>query len=113
MAEKRHREGNDYNIILIDWKMPGMNGVETARQMKKCITDVVPILFTTAYDWDEIEEEAKTAGVSCFISKPLFKSTLYHELVHFEDEEHQKSLLPLKNNRTTRENACLLQRIMI
>ncbi len=99
MAEKRHREGNDYNIILIDWKMPGMNGVETARQMKKCITDVVPILFTTAYDWDEIEEEAKTAGVSCFISKPLFKSTLYHELVHFEDEEHQKKFASVEKQQ--------------
>lgn len=99
MAEKRHKEGNDYNIILIDWKMPGMNGVETVKQMKKYLTDDIPILFTTAYDWDEIEEEAKKAGISSFISKPLFMSTLYHELVHFEDEEHQKKSAAVVNQQ--------------
>lgn len=90
MAEKRHKEGNDYDIILIDWKMPGMNGIETVRQMKKYITDDVPIVFTTAYDWDEIEEEAKTAGISSFISKPLFKSTLYYALSRFKEEKQEK-----------------------
>lgn len=90
MVEKRHKKGDDYDIVLMDWKMPAMNGFETVRQIKKYVTDDVRIVLTTAYDWDEIEEEARTVGINSFISKPLFKSTLYHGLIQFEDEENHK-----------------------
>ena len=85
MAEKRHRESRDYHIVLLDWQMPGLNGIETARKMRERIGDNVPILIISAYDWAGIEQEARAAGVSGFISKPLFKSTLYYGLSRFVD----------------------------
>ena len=83
MAEKRHAARDDYHIILLDWKLPGIDGIETARRIRKRLGDNVPILLISAYDWSEIEQEAKEAGITGFISKPLFKSTLYHGLKQF------------------------------
>ena len=65
--------GDNYNIYVIDWMLPDMNGVEVARRIRK---DDVPIILLTAYDWSDIEEEAKEAGVSAFCGKPLFLSEL-------------------------------------
>ena len=61
---------------IIDWMMPDMNGVETVRRIRKVIGDDVPIIILTAYDWADIEEEAREAGVTAFCSKPLFMSEL-------------------------------------
>ena len=83
MARDRRRQGRDYHIVLLDWKMPGMDGIETARQLRAAIGDQVPILLISAYDWSDIQEEARQAGISGFIAKPLFKSTLYHGLLRF------------------------------
>ena len=80
MVAERHRSNNDYNVILLDWRLPGIDGIETAREIRKH-TDI-PILLISAYDWNEIEEEARAAGISGFIAKPLFKSTLYYGLKH-------------------------------
>ena len=87
MAQRRHEKHQDYYIILLDWKMPGMDGIQTARELRRRIGDEVPILLISAYDWSDIEEEARAAGVSGFISKPLFKSTLYLGLQPFADAE--------------------------
>lgn len=78
MVAKRHAAGKDYDVILLDWRLPGMDGIETAREIRNQ-TDI-PILLISAYDWNEIEEEARAAGISGFIAKPLFKSTLYYGL---------------------------------
>lgn len=83
MAMERHQQQNDYQIILLDWKLPGMGGVETARRIRQCLGEEVPILLISAYDWCEIEEEAHGVGVMGFIAKPLFKSTLFHSLKQF------------------------------
>ena len=83
MAEKRHETRDDYHIILLDWKLPGIDGIETARRIRKRLGENVPIMLISAYDWSEIEQEAKEAGITGFISKPLFKSTLYHGLKQF------------------------------
>ena len=72
----RHEERRDYNAVVLDWKMPGMDGVETARAIRHRVGDDVPIIILSAYDWTDIEEEARLAGVNAFISKPLFKSRL-------------------------------------
>ena len=77
MAKKCHEEQNGFEIVLLDWKMPGMDGLHTAREMRKHLEENVPILIISAYDWSEIEEEAEEAGIQGFISKPLFKSNLY------------------------------------
>ncbi len=65
-----------YDIIFIDWKMPEMDGIETARQVRKIVGPDVTIIIMTAYDWIAIEREAKLAGVNMLMSKPMFKSSL-------------------------------------
>lgn len=87
MVEKRHQESRDYEIVLLDWKMPGMDGLETAREIRKHLGDNVPILIISAYDWSDIEEEAREAGAHGFISKPLFKSNLYLGLNRYMNGE--------------------------
>ncbi len=61
-----------YHIVLLDWKMPGMDGVETARRIRAEVSRDVPIIVLSSYDWPEIEEEARSAGVDAFLSKPFF-----------------------------------------
>lgn len=77
MALKRHTMSDDYQIILLDWRMPDMNGLEIAKAFRNHLGDTVPILIISAYDWNDIESEARQAGVQGFISKPLFKSNLF------------------------------------
>ncbi len=96
MMEEHHNQQDAYQIVLLDWRMEGMNGIETARELRHKFGDEMPILIISAYDWSDIEEEAREAGISGFISKPLFKSTLYHGLLQYmgssqEKEEVQKA----------------------
>lgn len=93
MAKENHNTQNEYQIILMDWKMPGMDGLQTTRKIREVLGDDTPILIISAYDWSDIEEEAVSAGVSGFISKPLFKSNLYTGLSRYmlkEDEDGQQ-----------------------
>ncbi len=83
MVTKRHEENNDFRIVLIDWKLPGIDGIETAKRIRKNVGDDVTILLISAYDRSDIENEAKEAGINGFISKPLFRSTLYYGLKSF------------------------------
>jgi len=85
MVSQHHRAHNDYHIILLDLKLPGMNGINTARELRKELGNDVPILLISAYDFSEIEAEAREAGISGFLSKPLFKSTLYYGLKPYID----------------------------
>ena len=80
MVKQRHREHRDYQIILLDWKLPGIDGIETARRINRVLKGDIPIILISAYDWNDIEKEAKEAGIGGFISKPLFKSTLFYGL---------------------------------
>lgn len=67
---------DEFRVYIIDWQMPDLNGIETVRRIRKVIGDSVPIIILTAYDWSDIEEEAREAGVTAFCSKPLFMSEL-------------------------------------
>lgn len=96
MVEKRHKEHDDYHFVLLDWKMPGMDGVETTREIRRRVGDGIPILIISAYDWSDIEEEAREAGAHGFISKPLFKSNLYLGLSRFADGADEKVESPEK-----------------
>lgn len=79
MIEHRHASGRDYNVIIVDWKMPEMDGLETIRRIRS--EDITtPILLISAYDWSDIEDKAKAAGANGFVSKPLFRSTLYDKI---------------------------------
>ena len=80
MVREQHERKNDYEIVLLDWKMPGMDGLHTAREMRRHLGKTVPILIISAYDWSDIEKEAKETEVQGFIAKPLFKSSLYYGL---------------------------------
>lgn len=87
LLKKRCEERNDFQIILLDWKLPGIDGIETARRIRMQSGGEIPLLLISAYDWSEIEQEAKEAGISGFIPKPLFKSTLYYGLKQYIDTE--------------------------
>lgn len=65
-----------FDLVLLDWKMPGMDGLETARRIRKEIPGDIPILILTAYDWSEIEQEALHIGINGFLAKPFFVSNL-------------------------------------
>lgn len=74
---KLAEEQNDtYAVYIIDWLMPDMNGVEVVRRIRSIIGENAPIIILTAYDWSDIEEEARSAGVTAFCSKPIFLSEL-------------------------------------
>lgn len=90
MVEKRYDRYDKYQLVLLDWKMKEMDGIETARELRKRFGNEVPILLISAYDWSDIEEEAREAGVSGFIPKPLFKSTLFHGLMQFMSSVPEK-----------------------
>lgn len=73
---KAGKAGKAFDMVLLDWKMPGMDGVQTARAIRRNAGESIPILIASAYDWGDIESEALQAGVNGFLQKPLFKSTL-------------------------------------
>ena len=79
-VEERHNRHDDYQIILLDWKLPDRDGIATAREIRRLYGNDIPILLISAYDWSEVEDEAKEAGVTGFIAKPLFRSTLFYGL---------------------------------
>ena len=80
MIKEKHQTGQDYDVVIVDWKMPEMDGIETIRRIRSEISENIPILLISAYDWSDIEDKAKEAGAYGFISKPLFRSTLYDKI---------------------------------
>ena len=80
MIEHRHLSGRDYDVIIVDWKMPEIDGIETVSRIRSEIDTSIPILLISAYDWSDIEEKAREAGANGFVSKPLFRSTLYDKI---------------------------------
>ena len=80
MIEHKHLSGQNYDVVIIDWKMPDVDGVETIRRIRSQIDKNIPILLISAYDWSDIEDKAKEAGANGFVSKPLFRSTLYDKI---------------------------------
>ncbi|MDO4182259.1 MAG: response regulator [Coriobacteriia bacterium] len=71
-----HDKEQEFFAVLLDWKMPDMDGVHTARAIREAVGQDMPVIIVSAYDWSEIEQEARAAGVDAFVSKPLFKSRL-------------------------------------
>ena len=86
-----HELKNDYFAVILDWKMPDMDGIETARQIRKRIGKEITIIVLTSYEFSEIEEEAKAAGVDAFIAKPLFRSRLTATLRQFTSGRKEKT----------------------
>ena len=80
LMEIQHRKQTPYDLVLMDWSMPGMNGRETSAEIRKLYKDECTIAAMTAYSWDDIREEAESVGVENFIGKPLFTSNIIENL---------------------------------
>ena len=80
MIKHRHQMGRDYSIVILDWKMPDLDGIETIHRIRSEAGSSTPILLVSAYDWSDIEDRAKEAGANGFVSKPLFRSKLYDKI---------------------------------
>ena len=93
MVKLRHARMEPYNLILVDWKMPEMDGVETTRQIRAEIGNESAIIILTAYRWDDILEEAVQAGVDSFLPKPLFAAAVMEE---FKSALKRKDILGKK-----------------
>lgn len=120
-ARKRHQVNDEYFAVIMDLKMPGMDGIETTRQIRSSIGSDIPIIILSAYDIEEYETDAKRAGANGFIAKPLFKSKLLQVLrqftannkvdhaavpISFSDVNHSgKRLLLVEDNELNREIA--------
>lgn len=79
MVKLRHARRTPYNLILVDWKMPEMDGVETTRRIRDIVGNESAIIILTAYKWDDVLEDALQAGVDSFIPKPLFATVVLEE----------------------------------
>ena len=82
-----------FELMIIDWKMPDIDGVEITRRIRKIAGNEVPIIILTAYDWSDIEDEAREAGVTAFLAKPFYRSKICYLLRELEEEKK-----PVENN---------------
>lgn len=89
MIKHRQESGKNYDIVILDLKMPDIDGIETIRRIRTEVNENVPILLISAYSYSDIEEKAKEAGVNGFLSKPLFRSTLYDKISEILGTERQ------------------------
>ena len=105
-----------FDVAMIDWKMPEMDGLETARRIRRLVGPDTMIIMISAYDWSYIETEAKEAGVDCFISKPLFRTSVYEaflQMIQKNDTKEKadsydftgKKILLVEDNELNREIA--------
>ena len=85
----RHARGDDYDLILIDWRMPEMDGIETTRRIRAIAGEKTPIIILTSFNWDEIADEAKEAGVDTFVPKPLFAGSVLDEFREAYRRKHE------------------------
>jgi len=92
----RHEAQDDFFAVILDWKMPEMDGVTTTKKIRQRVGDDMPIIIISAYDWSDIEASARAAGANAFLSKPLFKSRmtyLFRELLENENSLGSASTL--------------------
>ncbi len=88
-----HQAEEDFFVVILDWKMPDMDGIQTAREIRRKVGPDIPIIILSAYDWSSMETEARQAGVDGFISKPLFRSKLVYLLKQLTGAEHDEEKL--------------------
>ncbi len=91
MIEAHHNRNEDYHFVLIDWKMPNMDGIQTIQEIHHRVGNDIPIFLISAYDWSELEAQVSDAKIEGFISKPLFKSTLFTRLRQYAQGEDEKT----------------------
>ncbi len=113
---EEHEHNDEYHFVLLDWKMPGMDGLHCVQEIRRQL-ESIPVFLISAYDWSDIEKQAIESGITGFIAKPLFKSTLYTGLKKYisgeekneESDENisfsQKRLLLAEDNELNYEIA--------
>ena len=94
-AREAYEQNQEFKVYIIDWLMPDMNGIETVRRIRMVVGPESPIIILTAYDWSDVEQEAREAGVTAFVSKPLFLSELREVLMSPE----QRKLIQNENQK--------------
>ena len=102
MVRLRHARRDPYHLILVDWKMPEMDGVETTRRIREAVGHETPIIILTSYSWEDIADEARAAGVDTFVSKPLFAGTVmdeFREAFKRKNVQLEKKTADLKGRR--------------
>ena len=95
-AKSAHDEGDPYHTYILDWQMPELSGIETCRRIRATVGQDAPIIILTAYDWTDIEEEARLVGVTAFCPKPLFMSDLKSALLAANNPEGQHLTQPAR-----------------
>ena len=90
LVELHHGRNEDYDLLLIDWKMPDMDGVETTRKIRSIVGHETPIIILTSYNWDEVADEAREAGVDTFVPKPLFAASVMDEFRQAFNEKRRE-----------------------
>ena len=103
MMEVQHSKHTPYNLVLMDWNMPGMDGLEASAEIRKTYDSETTVVVLTAYHWDDIREEAKRVGVNNFLAKPLFASNVIAE---FERIAHRNNMALLKEKQRAELNGC-------
>ncbi len=97
IVKEAHSAGVPYDVCFIDWKMPELNGAETAKTMREEVGDDLLIIIISAYDWTPIKDKAREAGVTDFVSKPFFASTLFNVLLSTTRKIRRPEELPAEN----------------
>ena len=101
MVKLRHARREPYNLILVDWRMPDLDGVETTKMIRSAVGNETPIIILTSFSWDDIADEAREAGVDTFVAKPLFAGNVMDEF---------REAFKKKNAKLIRETADLTGR---
>ena len=99
-AKEAYEQNQEFKVYIIDWLMPDMNGIETVRRIRMVVGKEYPIIILTAYDWSDVEQEAREAGVTAFVSKPLFLSELREVLM----SQAQRELLKNEKQKDQAKN---------
>ena len=98
----RHGRQEEYDLILVDWKMPELDGVETTRQIRQIVGNDTPIIILTSFNWDDVADEARAAGVDTIVAKPLFAGSVmdeFREAFRRKNEALAKKTADLKGRR--------------
>ena len=108
-ANEAFEENDAFKVYIIDWLMPDMNGIETVRRIRAVVGDETPIIILTAYDWADIEQEAKEAGVTAFVEKPIFMSELRRVLTKPMEIKEETSQQTERENRYSGKKVLLVE----
>lgn len=107
-SEEAHAE---FSVVILDWKMPVKDGLETAKEIRRTISRHIPIIILSSYDWADIEAEAQEAGIDGFISKPMFKSKLIRVLHNVLEDEREEEISDALD--TFRQQDCFGKRVLL